>query len=106
MAGWRGHRRLTEMELDWLIGAVRSHFPAEETPTKCYLTRDGRVRMEWFVEGAFMRLQVDPSLHTGGWQWSNSESRDFEHGKLDLDEASSWEWWVSEVKDKRAQSGE
>ena len=38
--------------LDWLIGAVKSHFPAEETPTKCYLTRDGHIRMEWCTGAA------------------------------------------------------
>ena len=92
--------------LDWMIGAVKTQFPAEEMPTRCYLTRDGRVRLEWSTRGTFMRLQVDLRLHTGGWQWSSSKSLDFNHGKLDLDEASSWEWWVSEVKSKRAQSGE
>ena len=92
--------------LDWLTGAVKSHFPAEETPTKCYLTRDARVRMEWSIGGTFMRLQIDLRLHTGGWQWSSSKSLEFKHGKLDLDEASSWEWWGSEVKGKRAQNGE
>ena len=92
--------------LDWLIGAVKSHSPAKEMPTKCYLTRDARVRMEWSGGGTFMCMRVDLYLHTGGWQWSNSKSLEFKHGKLDLDEASSWEWWVSKVKSKRAQSGE
>ena len=92
--------------LDWLIGAFRAHIPSEAMPTSCYLTRDGRVRMEWFLGSNFMRLQIELPLHTGSWLWSNSEPRDFNHGDLNLDEVSSWERWVSEVKDKRAQSGE
>ena len=92
--------------LDWLIGAFRSHFPSEAMPTRCYLARDGRVRMEWFMGSNFMSFQVDLPLHTGGWLWSNSESRDSDHGDLDLDKVSSWDWLVSEIKDKQAQSGE
>ena len=92
--------------LAWLIGAFRAHIPSEAMPTSCYLTRDGRVRMEWFMGSDFMRLQIELPLHTGSWQGSNSKSLDFNHGNLNLDKDSSWEWWVSEVKDKRAQSGE
>ena len=92
--------------LDWLIGAFRAHFPSEAMPARTYHTREGHVRMEWFMGSNFMSFEVDLPLHTGGWLWSNSESRDFNHGDLDLDKVSSWEWLVSEIKDKQAQSGE
>ena len=93
-------------ELDWLIGAFRAHFPSEAMPTRCYLTRDGQVRMDWYIGSGFTSFQVDLTLHTGGWWWSIRDSREFNNGKLDLDKASSWEWLVSEVKDKQARGGQ
>ncbi len=53
-----------------------------------------------------MRLQIELPLHAGSWLWSNSEPRDFNHGDLNLDEVSSWERLVSEVKDKQAWGGQ
>lgn len=92
--------------LDWLVGAWESHLAAEAAPTRCYLTRDGCVRMEWSIGSFFMSFEVDLLLHTGGFFWHDSESRDYDSGELDLDKASSWEWLVSEVRDKQAQDDE
>ena len=92
--------------LAWLIGAWESRLAAEAAPTRCYLTRDGCVRMEWSIGSFFMSFQVDLLLHTGGFFWHDREPRDYNSGDLDLDEASSWEWLVSEVGDRLARGGE
>lgn len=86
--------------LDWLIGAFRTQFSSEATPNRCYLTREGRVRMEWSFGNSSMRLRVNLPHHSGRWQSSNSKSLDYSSGDLDLDREFHWEWLVAEVKDK------
>ena len=88
--------------LDWLANQMENHYYDSDLPRPyLYPTPEGGVQIEWRVKTFGVELEIDLSTHKGEWFCTDLKSDDlddFTEEKLDLNDTSSWQWVVSQLR--------
>ena len=84
--------------LDWLDAKFAEEYPDGLPRPYIYPTPEGGVQMEWSIGSYEAEIEVHLLDHTAEWFWADTESDDEGDCVLNMDDAKSWKWIVTELR--------